>query len=176
VQQASISEYFEGVISDLDAVCYACYFAEIADYFCRENLDAGAMIQLLFISLKALINPNIPNSLVRFIFELRTIALNGECPEFFICHHCGESNHLDTYSLSASGLYCRNCHTLAKDGIGLAQSTVYTLQYIVTSPLEKLFTFTVSEEVLSELRMVLGRLCRQTFDRPMKSRDFLPEL
>ena len=38
--KASAKEYFENVVNDLNAVCYACYFAEIADYYGRENLDA----------------------------------------------------------------------------------------------------------------------------------------
>ena len=38
--KASAKEYFENVVNDLNAVCYACYFAEIADYYGRENIDA----------------------------------------------------------------------------------------------------------------------------------------
>ena len=60
IRQASITHYFEAVISDLDAVCYACYFAEIADYYGRENLDAADMLNLLYVSLKALANKKIP--------------------------------------------------------------------------------------------------------------------
>ena len=52
--KASAKEYFENVVNDLNAVCYACYFAEIADYYGRENLDASEMINLLYITLKAL--------------------------------------------------------------------------------------------------------------------------
>ena len=37
IKQAEISNYFEEVITDLDAVCYACYFAELAEYYAREN-------------------------------------------------------------------------------------------------------------------------------------------
>ena len=54
--KASAKEYFENVVNDLNAVCYACYFAEIADYYGRENLDATEMINLLYITLKASVN------------------------------------------------------------------------------------------------------------------------
>ena len=157
IRQASITHYFEAVISDLDAVCYACYFAEIADYYGRENLDAADMLNLLYVSLKALANKKIPDTLVKCIFELRMIALNGECPEVFACKNCGGT-----------------CHGQAPDGIQLEESTVYTLQYIVTAPLEKLYTFTVSENVLTELKMVLKRICAKHLDKQMKSEAMLP--
>lgn len=174
IRQASITHYFEAVISDLDAVCYACYFAEIADYYGRENLDAADMLNLLYVSLKALANKKIPDTLVKCIFELRMIALNGECPEVFACKNCGGTQDLDTYSMTADGIYCHACHGQAPDGIQLEESTVYTLQYIVTAPLEKLYTFTVSENVLTELKMVLKRICAKHLDKQMKSEAMLP--
>ena len=65
IKQAEISNYFEEVITNLDAVCYACYFAELAEYYARENLDASQMINLLYASLKALVNNNIRDELIR---------------------------------------------------------------------------------------------------------------
>ena len=81
--KASAKEYFENVVNDLNAVCYACYFAEIADYYGRENLDASEMINLLYITLKALGRGAVSHELIRFIYEIRMIAVNGECPDFF---------------------------------------------------------------------------------------------
>lgn len=174
IRQASITNYFEEIISDLDAVCYACYFAEIADYYGRENLDAASMINLLYISLRALANKQIPDRLVRLIYELKMISINGECPELFTCHSCQREADIDTYSMTDYGVYCKYCHGQAADGIRISQSTLYALQYIVTAPLEKLYTFTVSETVLTELRMVLKRICTKSFDRVMKSEAMLP--
>nr|HRL56364.1 DNA repair protein RecO [Lachnospira sp.] len=140
----------------------------------RENLDAADMLNLLYVSLKALANKKIPDTLVKCIFELRMIALNGECPEVFACKNCGGTQDLDTYSMTADGIYCHACHGQAPDGIQLEESTVYTLQYIVTAPLEKLYTFTVSENVLTELKMVLKRICAKHLDKQMKSEAMLP--
>lgn len=64
------------------------------------------MLNLLYVSLKALANKKIPDTLVKCIFELRMIALNGECPEVFACKNCGGTQDLDTYSMTADGIYC----------------------------------------------------------------------
>jgi DNA repair protein RecO (recombination protein O) len=175
IRQADIKKYFEEIITDLDAVCYACYFAEVADYYGREGLDASMIVNLLYISLNALAARKIPKQLIRYIYELKMIQMNGECPEFFSCHNCGSEQDLDTYSVINNGLYCKECKIQVKDGIHISESTVYTLQYIISSPLEKLYSFTVNEEVLTEMRMVMGRLCSQTFDKHMKSLEMLPE-
>ncbi len=174
LKQANITNYFEDVLLDYDAVCYACYFAELADYYGRENVDASSDINLLYVALKALLNKNIPNKLVRYIYELRLIAENGECPELFGCRECGSTEGVDAFSMSREGVLCVGCHGTAGDKIRISQSTLYTLQYIVSSPMEKLFKFTVSDEVLNELGRVVGVVCDKTFDKVMKSAEMIP--
>ena len=56
------------------------YFAEVADFYCRENNDEREMLKLVYQSLRALCAPALPNELVRSIFELKAIAVNGEYP------------------------------------------------------------------------------------------------
>jgi DNA repair protein RecO (recombination protein O) len=174
IKSASITSYFQEILTDFDAVCFAFYFAELADYYGRENLDASELVNLLYMSLKALVNPSIPNELVRCIYELRAVALNGEAPEFFLCHNCGKESGIDMYSMADYGVYCTDCHDMAKDGIIISQSTVYALQFIVTAKLTKLYTFNVSEEVLTELKMVCRRICTKIIDKTMKSEEMLP--
>lgn len=171
--KASAKEYFENVVNDLNAVCYACYFAEIADYYGRENLDASEMINLLYITLKALGRGAVSHELIRFIYEIRMIAVNGECPDFFTCHECGREDNLYVYSYSRNGLCCKNCAANVYDGITLSGSTVYTLQYIVTTQLNRLYSFTVTKEVQEELRLVVNRLESIVFDKEFKSKEML---
>lgn len=176
IKQANIKNYFENVVMDLDAVYYACYFAELADYYGRENIDGSQIIQLMYAALKALGNSKLDNRLVKIIYELRIIAVNGENPDFFVCCLCDLSTELDTFSPDVNGMYCRKCHSRAANGIMLNESAVYTLQYIVTAPIEKLFTFVVSDEVLVQLETLMCSVCDKTFDREFKSLDALSEL
>ena len=59
------------------------------------------------------------------------------------------------------------------DGIWIGTSTIYTMQYILATPLEKLFTFTVSDEVLSELCEVMDRFLAKHVGHKMKSEEML---
>ena len=78
LQSAQVSRYFEELTQDVELSCYGQYFLEMADYYTMENLDGSAMLLLVYQSLRALLNARIPNGLVRKIFELKAMVVNGE--------------------------------------------------------------------------------------------------
>lgn len=80
LNDADISNYFEEFRTDIELASYASYFAEIADYYCVEGEDSTDMLGLLYASLLALNNSNFSYRLVRCIFVLRAIVINGEFP------------------------------------------------------------------------------------------------
>lgn len=55
----------------------------------------------------------------------------------------------------------------------ICESTLYTLQYIAASSIEKLYTFNVSQQVLGELRFVLHRYRERYMEGHFKSLDVL---
>ncbi len=81
LQSAQITNYFDELSMDMECTCYGSYFLEMADYFSQENMDGTEMLKLLYQSLRALLKPAIPNRLVRRIFELKTMVINGEYTE-----------------------------------------------------------------------------------------------
>ncbi len=61
-------------------------------------------------------------------------------------------------------------------GEELEESTVYALQYIAASPIEKLYTFTVRESVLEELKAVSAGYMKRFVGREFKSLEVLKTL
>lgn len=78
--EADIQNYFEELRADYEGACYGMYFAEVADYYTRENNDEREMLKLLYQSLRALCAKSLPNPLVRCVFECKAIAVSGEFP------------------------------------------------------------------------------------------------
>ena len=78
--EAEIQNYFEELRTDYIGACYGMYFAEVADYYTRENNDESQMLKLLYQSLRAISADSLPNPLVRCVFECKAIAVNGEFP------------------------------------------------------------------------------------------------
>lgn len=81
LQSAEIKNYFDALSGDVESACYGSYFLEFADYYSRENVDGSEMILLLYQSLRALMKPSLPNSLIQLVFELRAMVINGEYTE-----------------------------------------------------------------------------------------------
>lgn len=78
--EADIQNYFEELRADYEGACYGMYFAEVADYYTRENNDEREMLKLLYQSLRALCAKSLSNPLVRCVFECKAIAVSGEFP------------------------------------------------------------------------------------------------
>ena len=112
-----------------------------------------------------------PKKLVRYVYELRVLVLNGEYPETFRCVSCGATEHLNRFSLGRNGFLCENC--APGEGRRVEDSTVYAMQYIISAPLNRLFAFTVSEEVLEEIQWIMDRFRKKWGDHTFHSLEML---
>lgn len=145
VVEADIQNYFEELRTDYIGAYYGMYFAEVADYYTRENNDEREMMKLLYQTLRALCAPSLPDPLIRCIYECKAIAVNGEFPG-------------------------------PPADEKLEESTVYALQYIASSPIEKLYTFNVTDTVLKQLQQVSARYMKRFVGREFKSLEVLQTL
>ena len=145
---AQIGNYFEELAQDLDKAYYGFYFLELSQYFTRENVEAGDMLKLLYYSLRALSIPSLEERLVKCVFELKVLVLNGLCPA-------------PDRMFSGTGVY-----TFAQ---GTKAGARKAYEYVISSEVEKLYTFTLSEEVLEEFENITSHLIKMNVDRQMKS-------
>ena len=143
--EADISYYFEELRTDYEGAYLGMYFLEFADYYTRENNDEKEMLRLLFQSLRAITAPAIDNELIRYIFEIKALVVNGEFPGI-----------------------------LPEEEVD--ETTRYTIDYIVHSSIEKLYTFTVSEQVLGQLKPLTDHYRKKYMERKLKSAVILENL
>lgn len=170
---AEVSNYFMELREDLTAACYGFYFLEFASYYARENIDGTPMLKLLYQTLRVLCKKVIDFKLVRRIYELKMLVLEGEYPQCYSCSLCGSQENLSGFSFTRCGVVCEACKRRESGLKTLHPSTVYTMQYIVSAPVEKLYTFTVSPQVLKDLENVMEYYLKLHVDRRFKSLDML---
>lgn len=144
--RAEISNYFTEVKEDFEAACYGCYFMEVAEYYSRENLDGSEMLNLLYATLRALPKKQPDNELIRCIFEMRAMVLNGEYP-----------------------------YETANDA-SLQEATRYALAFVLGASVGKLYSFTLTPEVFAEFRSVQDHFNRVHIDRKFKSLAILESM
>lgn len=172
----SISNYFAELRRDIEGACYGFYFMDIANYYAREANDETELLKLLYQTLRALIKKSLPDRLIRCIYELKAITVNGEGPDVFHCVICRKETTGHAFSALKGGLVCPGCSRHAADILPMDPSTLYTMQYIETSTIEKLYTFAVSEKVLGELERIMKRYMEIFVDRHFKSLDILEQI
>ena len=172
VAKASITHYFRELAKDLDAVSYAFYFLEMASYYTQENMDGTDYLNLLYVTLKALLKKAVDNRLVRRIYELRVLVLSGEYPDVFSCTKCGKKENLYYFSMRRHGTLCPDC-LKGEYAVPLDASTLYALQYVITAPLQKLYSFTLSAPVLGRLEEITAGYRRQYQDHEFQSAQML---
>ena len=175
IYQAQIDQYFEKLSLDFESAYYGMYFLEFADYYARENNDEKELLKLLYVTLRALEHGRVDRKLIRYIYELRAMVVNGEYPESFSCVSCGSTEQLCGYSEEKNGVICQNCLPRMR-GKRLLESTIYAMQYVTAAPLEKLYTFTLSPEVEREFTAMQERFRRKMIDRDFKTLEILNTL
>jgi DNA repair protein RecO (recombination protein O) len=176
IVKASIQNYFLELVNNFEGAYYGFYFMEFADYYSRENNDELMMLKLLYQSLKALVKENIPNELVRCIFELKAVTINGEYPQVFQCLCCEKEHDIVYFSTKLGGIVCSECAKPEHFAIKISDSTLYAMQFIISSPIEKLFTFKVSETVLFELKSIMKKYLKVYIDKDFKSLPILDSI
>lgn len=183
VQSASIKEYFEAINADVIKMAYGCYFLEAAGFASEENEDSRELLNLLYFSLKALENASIPDELVRLIYEIRLFGIQGIYPQVFECSVCGKKLIRGWLSIERGNCACEDCakqksktDPRSRTWIHLEESPMYTLQYILTAPLGKLYTFCVEKPVQQVLSDLAANWRRRYFPREFKSLTVLDEM
>ncbi len=143
---ADISEYFREVRENMILTCYGCYFMELAEYYTRENLESVQMLNLLYATLRALPKPEPDNELIRCVFEMKAMILDGEYP-----------------------------YETAEDP-SLKEKTRQAIFFVIHAPIAKLYRFTLEPEYFRELRRVQDHFNRQRIDRTFKSLEILKQM
>lgn len=172
VAKVNISSYFRELAEDLDAVSYGFYFLEMAAYYTQENMDGTDFLNLLYMTLKALLKTSLDNRLVRRIYELRVLVLHGEYPDVFACAKCGRKDSLHYFSIQRRGTLCPSC-LKGERAVPVDASLLYALQYMITAPLEKLYTFTLAAPVLVKLDGIVEGYIQQYQEHTFQSAQML---
>ena len=141
---AEVKNYFIEIAGDVEGACYGSYFLEFADYYGREGIEAEETLKLLYQSMRALLSEKLPNRLVKAVFELKLMEINGE------------------YFEELSG--------------NLDPSTRYAWEFVLASPVEKLYTFALSDQVLLEFSRCVEENKRRFVDKTFHSLDILQVL
>lgn len=181
INAVEIEEYFPELKEDMNKLYRAIYFCEMADYFTVEGSDELAVMQLLYMSLLALRKDVVGDELIQAVYEIKLLAYFGLMMETSCCAACGRKQpdnedaapFLTHFCSAKGGVVCQGCAKQLPGTIPIVESTLYTLQYIVSQPVTRLYHFQVTPEVLNELKRVSADYQRMHVNHSFKALSFL---
>ncbi|MDO5702859.1 MAG: DNA repair protein RecO [Lachnospiraceae bacterium] len=138
---AEAAEFFLELTRKMPGVLYGYYFLELASYYGREGIEASEMVSLIYMSLKAILREKMSPDLVRRIYELRMMTVNGD-------YAPPEEGREERY---------------------LTAGAAAALRYTAWCPIEKLFSFALSTEAEDAYCRAVSEAVRRTVDKSFKS-------
>lgn len=176
-----IIEMFHNIRNRLESLSYASYIMEFLQYVTEPMLAQPELLRLTLKTLKALTYEEASYSLIRRIYELRALAELGFMPQLASCTECGEvlkegETSKYYFSAEAGGLVCESCKSYYKDTVMISYSTRYTLQYILSSSINKLYHFRVTHEIQEELNQVCNYYVPFYVDKIFKTVEFIDRI
>lgn len=174
--KVNVKEYFHDIAYDMEKMCYASYFCEFMSYYTREGDFCTNNLNLLYVTFRALLDDKVSPLLIRYIYEVKLMDIEGQGISCYRCINC--NNEADEYFFDAKsgGILCGKCALEKKVTYKVSRSLVYTLQYIESAAMNKLYGFTLSNDVMSELCYVVDKFRKEYVDKQFKSLEILSTL
>ena len=177
INEAHSIELFQNLRRDLTKLSLGTYFAQVSELISQEDLPNPELQSLLLNSLHALAKLDLPEMLVKAVYELRAACLAGYTPDLYGCHICG-SQKPDRFDLSAGQLECRGCRIAGAPGIRLpvTPGILEAMRYICLCDPRKLFSFRIGKDTLEQLSTLTEAYLTTQLERGFSTLDFYKSL
>lgn len=177
INEAHAIELFSPLRKDLQKLSLGSYFAQAAETMSQEDLPNPELLSLVLNCLFALAKLNLPEMMVKAVFELRSACLSGYTPDLYGCYRCGCDNP-DRFDISEGRLECVACRDPASTGLRMpvTPGVLDTMRYICSCDSKKLFSFHASAETLEALSYITESYLSIQLERGFSALDFYKSL
>lgn len=177
VNEAHSLELFSSLRKDLQKLSLGSYFAQAAETMSQEDMPNPELLSLVLNCLYGLSKLDLPEILVKAVFELRSACLSGYAPDLYGCYRCGCENP-DRFDISGGRLECMRCRNPESTGLRMPVShgVLAAMRYICNCDSRKLFSFSVSEDTLEALSSVTESYLATQLERGFSTLDFYKSL
>lgn len=168
MQAADKIENFYAIREDIERLALATYICELLCETATTGQDSAGILQLALNTLYYIANSE-DIRLAKPVFELRLMAESGLAPNLESCAKCGAEEGLAYFSIVDGGLVCKNCGEYG----AISPAAVSAMRYILQAEPKKIFSFTVTDQVLEELSGITQRYILANIGRKPRSLEYL---
>jgi len=177
INDAHSIELFAPLRKDLQKLSLGSYFAQAAETMSQEDMPNPELLSLVLNCLYALSKLDVPETLIKAVFELRSACLSGYSPDLYGCRRCG-CEYADRFDLSEGCIECVGCRNPESDGLRMpiTPGVLDAMRYICNCDSRKLFSFSVSEDTLTMLAYITESYLSTQLERGFTTLDFYKSL
>lgn len=175
ISDAKSTEMFIKLRNDIENMCLAQYFCELAAVVCPQEQNSQDFLNLTLNSLYLLANKKREPLLIKACYEMRLLSMAGYMPNLTMCKECGAYEKDEMFFLPEKGCFvCGDC----KDKIGnrikvsLNKGTATALRHTIYAEDKKLFSFNLPEEDLKQLNSASETYSRLILDKNFATLQF----
>lgn len=177
INEARSIELFHNLRKDLLKLSLATYFVQVAEILSQEDMHDPNLLSLVLNCLYGLSELDLPDNMVRAVFELRAACISGYFPDLSGCIQCGNTTP-DRFNLLEGSLECLGCNVQENSGIRLpvTPAVLDVLRYICYCDKRKLFSFQANEVTLARTVQITESYLETQLGRGFSALDFYKTL
>lgn len=175
VNEVELVESFIGLQSDLTKLVCAAHLSELFLDCLRHEPEQPLLYPFWAYTVNALINGQIEPLLVTHVCGFRLMQIMGYEPLLESCSVCGSSEEPLWFSYSECGVVCRRHLTGASTGsaVKLNDGLLPLLRYVMSAPIERLYSFTVPESTAKVYMELSRRFVQDRMEKAYTRLDLL---
>lgn len=188
VKEAELIESFFDIRQTIEGLALANYIAEVLSVVTVEEAERD-LLRLSLNSLYAISSRRYSVEKVKAVFEIRAASILGFMPDVISCHKCGERAGDFFFDIMGGIVECRACRDRAAKlheehpdpheahiiSI-LSEGAKIALGYAIYSPLERVFSFNISEEDMRLFSRAAEEYLLNQIGHSFKSLDFYKDV
>ena len=158
IKEADYIEAFFDIVNSMDKLFLGQYFLEVINEISVEGERHDGLLRLVLNSLYALSSDRFEIRLIKSVYELRACVETGLTPNITACRECGcVDSECIYFDVLNGNTICKDCllnekNSMFETSAGIymptAKSVLVAMNYVATSKIERLFSFSLTEEAL----------------------------
>ena len=188
VKEAELIESFYGLRNSLDGLALASYIAEVLNEVTVAEAERD-LLRLSLNSLYAISERKYSLEKIKAAFEIRAASIIGFMPDVLACSNCGEKLGNFYFHIMGGSLTCYGCHERearihalpenpheSQTVCILTEGAKIALAYCIHSPLERIFSFRISDDDMQLFSRAAEEYLVNHLERSFKSLEFYKEV
>lgn len=167
---------FYDIRLDYDKLVICSYFIEMCNKLILTDENCDDFIRLLYVAFKNIVKTDSNANLIKVVFEFKFLYILGIYPANSFCGTCNKMYDEFTGKIffDINGLLCYNCGQNSKQKhIGIDDSIVYVINFILNTHISRVFNFTISAHTLNKLESCSTLFINGNINEQFKSIDYM---